>query len=107
MAKISPTQRSLKYLREQGYIVHIAERWNAFAKIRQDAFGFVDLIAVGKGETVGVQTTSYSNISKRVAKITESEHLPVLREAGWRIVVHGWKKDAKTKKQVLKAVDLS
>ena len=33
---MTPTQRSLKYLREQGYTVAITERWNPFARIRQE-----------------------------------------------------------------------
>ena len=36
MAKLSPTQRSLEYLREQGYHVEIVEKWNHWARIRQD-----------------------------------------------------------------------
>lgn len=89
---MTPTQRSLKLLREQGYKPWIVEHWNSFAKIRQDLFGFVDILAVKDKETLGVQTTSYSNISARVKKIKESEYYPVLKEAGWRIAVHGWRK---------------
>jgi hypothetical protein len=41
-----------------------------------------------------VQITSKSNISSRIKKIEESEYLPLLLEAGWRIIVFGWfKKD--------------
>lgn len=106
MAKTSPTQRSLKHLRDLGYLVHIAERWNPHAHIRQDAFGIIDLIAIGNGETVGVQTTSYSNISVRIKKIEEAEALPLLRDAGWKLLVHGWRK-GKDGKWTVKEVDLS
>ena len=71
----------------------VVERWNNFAKIRQDLFGFVDVLCVGNGETVAVQCTSYSHIAARVTKIKESpETVQTLLDAGWRIVVEGWHK---------------
>jgi len=41
----SPTKRSLALLRRRGYLVAIGEKWNPFAKIRQDIYGFGDLLA--------------------------------------------------------------
>lgn len=90
--KTSPTQRSLKYMRDKGYQSAVVEHWNAFARIRQDLYGFIDIIAVGDGETVGVQTTTSSNMAARATKIRLSTSLPKLLFAGWRIVVHGWVK---------------
>lgn len=88
----SPTQRSLALLRERGYRAAVTERWNAFAKIRQDLFGIVDVLAIGNGETVAVQCTSYANVSSRVQKIADAEATPDMRKAGWKILVHGWHK---------------
>lgn len=93
----SPTQRSLAKLREEGYQVAVVERWNPHARIRQDLFGFADLLAVGNGETVAVQTTSASNMAARIRKIAESDQVPECRKANWRILVHGWRKDSKGK----------
>ena len=88
----SPTARTLAHLRAAGYpLVQVVERWNPYARIRQDLFGIIDVVAVG-ADIVGVQATSGSNVSKRVAKITESEALPILRKAGIRVLVHGWRK---------------
>ena len=89
---MSPTQRSLKHLRDQGYRVAIVEHWNAHARIRQDLFGFIDLLAIRGSETLAVQTTSRGNVSARVQKIADSEAVIDVRRAGWRIVVHGWGK---------------
>lgn len=101
----SPTQRTLKHLRRLGYpLVQVVERWNPHARIRQDLFGILDVVAVGS-DIVGVQATSGSNVSKRVTKITESEALPILRKAGIRVVVHGWRKHKR--RWVLREVDLS
>lgn len=60
----SPTQRSLAVLRERGYIAQVVERWNPFARIRQDLFGVVDVLAVGNGETIAVQCTSGANVAE-------------------------------------------
>ena len=87
---MSPTQRTLKHMREQGYLCWIVEHWNAFAKKRQDLYGFIDVLCVRDGETVAVQTTSYGNVSARVTKIAEHENVGMVRKAGWRILVHGW-----------------
>lgn len=89
---MSPTQRSLKLLRERGYMVAITEKWNPHARIRQDLFGILDLVAIKGDETLGVQTTTLGNVSARVDKITQSEATPILRDAHWRIEVHGWRK---------------
>jgi len=89
---VTPTQRSLKLLRDEGWRVAIVEHWNSFARIRQDLFGIIDLLCVKDGVTMGVQTTSYSNVSARINKMQESEHIGALREAEWVLRVHGWRK---------------
>jgi hypothetical protein len=67
----TPTQRSLSLLRKEGFTVAVVEHWNMFAKIRQDLFGFADLLAfrVGQPGSMLVQTTTASNASARRAKI--------------------------------------
>lgn len=106
MAKTSPTQRSLALLREKYPLVQVVEKWNPHARIRQDLYGIIDILCVGDRETVAVQTTSGSSVSARVKKMTDSPALPHLREAGWRILVHGWTKRANGKYE-LREVDLS
>jgi hypothetical protein len=103
---MSPTQRSLAEMRKRGYTAQVVERWNSFAKIRQDLFGFIDVLCVGNGETVAVQCTSGSNVSSRIKKIAESDDMPTIRKAGWKILVHGWRKNAKGR-WVLREVDVS
>ncbi len=90
---MSPTQRSLAELRKRGYdLIQVVERWNSFAKIRQDLFGIVDILCVHDGKTIAVQSTSGPNVSARVEKMKSSDALPLLQEAGWKILVHGWRK---------------
>lgn len=104
-AAISPTQLTLKKMRADGYLAAVVEHWNPHARIRQDLFGIVDVIGVSQAGTLAVQSTTWANISSRVNKITDSESLPELRKAGWRIVVHGWKKVGA--RWQLKEIDLS
>ena len=89
---MSPTQRSLKYLRDQGYTVEVVEHWNHFARKRQDLFGFADLLAIRENEVMLVQVTSGTNVSARVKKIAESEHIDMVRKSGMSVFVHGWRK---------------
>lgn len=90
---MSPTKLTLRHLRDEGWpLVEVVERWNPHARIRQDLFGFIDVIAVRPNETIAVQTTSLANVSSRVTKIADHPNIGAVREAGWRIVVHGWAK---------------
>ena len=91
---MTPTQRSLKHLRGEGYTVGIVEHWNPFAHIRQDLFGFVDLVALDPKfmQVIFVQTTSGSNVSARVQKIEVNPHYATAKAAGVRVEVHGWSK---------------
>jgi hypothetical protein len=89
----SPTVRSLKAMRDRGYYSEVVERYNSFTKRRNDFCGFIDILCLGMNEIIGVQTTSYSNMSARVKKINEHENLHLVRAAGIKIVVHGWRKN--------------
>lgn len=91
-AGLSPTQLSLKWLRDSGWTAEVVERWNPHARIRQDLFGFIDIIAIRRYETLAVQCTSVDGVSARLKKIRESPYLPLVRDACWSIVVHGWEK---------------
>lgn len=106
VTKTSPTQRSLAYLREQGYHCEVVEKWNSFTKQRKDLWGWCDILAIRKAEVLAVQVTA-SAVSDRIKKIMASDTLALVRDAGIRIHVHGWRKSAKTKKYVLRVEDIS
>ena len=91
---ISPTQRTLKRMKESGdyKLVQVVERSNSFARIIQDLWNF-DILGISiTGETHAIQVTSYSNMNARIKKITDSEYTPHLRDADWVLLVEGWKK---------------
>jgi hypothetical protein len=89
---VSPTQRSLSHLRQQGYLVAIVEHWNSFTRRRNDLFQFADLLAVKDGITLAVQTTSGSNMAARLSKLTGIAAVGQCIRAGWRVEIHGWAK---------------
>jgi hypothetical protein len=95
VSKPSPTQRSVALLKERGYLTAIVEKFNPHVGpygIRQDLFGFGDILALRKDEILLVQTTSGSNVSKRIDKIACSDLYPRVVESGMRVCVHGWRK---------------
>lgn len=86
----SPMQRSLKKLRDDGYVCFITEH---FARgLRHDLFGWCDILALREDEVLAVQVTSRGNVAARVKKITDAVTLPIVRKAGIRVCVHGWGK---------------
>jgi hypothetical protein len=102
---MTPTQRSLEYLREQGYLCEVVEKWNSFTKTRKDLWGWCDILAIRENEILAVQVTA-AGVSSRIKKIMESDTLPIVRKAGVRIEVHGWRKNVKGR-YVMRIEDLS
>ena len=88
----SPTQRTLAALKAAGYTAAVVEKWNPHARIRQDLFGFIDVLAIRENEVLGVQACAGSSASARVKKIEDHDNLAAVRKAGIRIEVHAWRK---------------
>lgn len=90
---MSPTQRSLAYLKARGWHAAVVERWNPHARKRQDLFGILDLIALAPGQpTLGLQVTSATNLASRQHKIESAPITRLLLQTGWQLQVHGWRK---------------
>lgn len=89
---MSPTERTLKHLREKGILAAKVETWNAWAKIRQDLFGFIDILYWDRGVTIGAQVTTQANQSARVKKICGRPKAEKWLFEGNRIEVWGWRK---------------
>ena len=104
MAKTSPTQRALKDLREQGYTVAIVEKYNAFAGpvvngkrvgIRQDLFGFADIISLGPGKRIVAIQSCGQNFAEHERTMLDSEATANVIEwlrAGGEAELWGWRK---------------
>ena len=91
---MSPTARTLKHLRELGYLACVVERWIPGACVRKDCFGFADVLAIRSEEqgVLAVQATTDDNMSARLKKARARPELAVWLKAGNRFVVWGWKK---------------
>ena len=90
----SPTSRTLKHLRKEGYTAVVAEKFNYFIKKRIDLFGWIDICAIhpDKKGVLGVQTTSTTNLSARIKKAKALNSLKVWLQAGNIAEFHGWAK---------------
>lgn len=97
---MTPTARTKRMLEADGYVVAIVEKWNAFARIRQDLFGFIDLLAMKPGVLLAVQVTSTGNISARIHKIEQSPYRDWWVSTGSRLEVHGWGKKTQGKRKI-------
>ena len=107
---MSPTELTLKHMRKQGYTAAVVEKWNPWVQvggkgricpvckkgdgigIRQDLFGFGDILALNPRtkDRVLIQTTSKPNMWARKLKILGNNNLPAVLNSGIRVVVHGW-----------------
>lgn len=89
----SPTQRTLKHYRDEGYAVGICEKWNAYAKIRQDLFGFIDCVALHPVEgIIAIQACAGSSHAVRRQKILAEPNAELWLRSGGRIQVVSWAK---------------
>jgi len=101
VSKTSPTQRSLKKLRDDGYIVAVVEKWVPSGPagfkgpiITRDVWNFGDILAckVGQIGATLVQTTSGTHVAERLEKMRSIAEVGIWIAAGNRVVVHGWRK---------------
>ena len=90
---MTPTQRALADLREEGWTAQVVEKWNPYARIRQDLFGCIDLVAVHSEQgTIGVQACAGASLAARIAKSCAEPRLVTWLQAGNRFECWGWRK---------------
>ena len=89
------TERSLAYMRALGYHCWMVERFISFPKPhgqRVDLFNIIDILAINKTETIGVQSCGQDFAAHR-RKIMESEWTPRWLECVDReLWLIGWRK---------------
>lgn len=88
---LSPSQRTLKTLRELGYTVQVTEKWNPWARRRQDLFGFVDVLCLGDHEILGVQCTTMANKSAHLKKMLEHPNKDAWIRSGAKLQLWCWR----------------
>lgn len=113
---MSPTARSLKWLRDQGWIAGVVEQtihmpgrpWGN----KRDLWGFADVVAVHPtGRLMFVQITSSGNLAARVTKakaVAEVALSALGKMVDVRVEFHGWAKRGprgKVKRWALRRLD--
>jgi len=92
--KIRPTSRTLNYIRQHGWEADIVERWNPYAGRfgrRIDLFGLIDIIAIGEGKIIGIQSCG-SDFAKHKKRILQNPLAFQWLQAGGRLLLIGWRK---------------
>ena len=95
VVKVAPTRRSMMRLRNQKALVAKVERWNSFAKVNMDVWGFADIITVQPDQpgTLFIQACAHSNVHTRLKKMCGPKIAPRIRkvlEAGNRVEIWTW-----------------
>ena len=89
---MTPTARELQWRRDNGWTACVVEKWNMHARVRQDAFGFGDILAVQPEVIALVQVTSGDHHAERLAKIRAEPRAARWLAAGGLIEVVSWSK---------------
>lgn len=88
---MSPTERTLAALRKLGFTAQVVERWNPHAKVRQDLFGCIDIVAVNEHGILGVQACVAASLAARCTKSEAEPRLLTWLQGGGRFEVWAWK----------------
>lgn len=91
-ACMSPTQRTLAECRKRGWTAAVVERWNPHARIRQDLFGCIDIVALTPNGILGIQACAGSSHVARMTKSLAEPRLSAWRDAGGGFAVWSWAK---------------
>ena len=87
----SPTQRTLAHARKMQWTVQVVEKWNPHARIRQDLFGCIDLVAL-TGSILGIQACAGSSHSARLRKAMAEPRLLTWLQCAAHFEVWSWAK---------------
>jgi hypothetical protein len=96
---MSPTARTLKWLRDHHIEAGIVERVVPHGYTKIDLFGGIDIVAL-PGHVLGIQATSGANHSHREVKASTNVKLARWIACGARYQVWSWRKSARTKRWV-------
>ncbi len=101
---MTPTARTLAYLRKVGLRADVVERWIPHINQRKDLFGIIDILVIDSHRILGIQATSGSNHAARAKKALASENLRPWLESGSGFSVWSWRKLIKRNKDGTKSV---
>ena len=91
---MTPTGRTLFYLRRLGFVAAPCELFIPAVQRKRDLFGIADVIGfhVRDRQPLLVQCTSLAHVRDRLARIKARPELPLLLRAGVAVECWGWTK---------------
>lgn len=89
---MSPTARTLVYLRRSGFLAVPVERYIPQTTRKVDLFGVGDVLAVHpvRKEVLIVQATSRAHLSDRLRRVQQRHETALLLRAGVAVEAWGW-----------------
>ena len=84
-------QRSLKLIKEYEWQYWITEKWNQYARRREDLFNFCDILCLDGHRTIAIQATG-SDIASHRAKLLENQFVIPWLNAGNELQMWSWRK---------------
>ncbi len=108
----TPTEKTMAWLRGQGYVVAKVEQTVSRFRPTVDLFGCIDVVALKPGVpgVLGVQATTDRHLAERVAKVKAEPRADVWVACRNKLLVVGWAlrgEPGKRKVWTPKVVDLS
>lgn len=99
---MTPTARTLAWLRQAGHLVDVVERWIPRVNIRKDLFGFADLVALdGQPGALFIQCTAGASHAARRTKLAGLPAVQQVLAAGNRVQIISWAKQGPRGKRKL------
>ena len=92
MSKTSPTARTLAECKKRGWTAQVVEQTIPRTFIKRDLFGIIDILAITPDGLLGIQATSGTNHSARIAKARQEPRLATWLRAGAHFAVWSWAK---------------
>lgn len=95
MARNKNVHRTIKQLKDQGITAKSVEKYNPYVGIRQDLFGFIDLIALDHNRgVIGIQVCSHGELNAHNEKFwnLRPEVTDWLKTPGTHLEMWGWRK---------------
>jgi hypothetical protein len=89
---MSPTQRTLAECKRRGWTAAVVEKWNPHARIRQDLFGCIDILAITPTGLLGIQACAGASHAARRTKSAQEPRLASWLASGQRFAIWSWAK---------------
>jgi hypothetical protein len=89
---MTPTARTLTFLRQSGFQAAVVEKWLPHVNLRSDLWHFGDVIAAHpiRRQILLVQVTTLNHVAHRLEKAKRQPELAGWLRAGGGFQVHGW-----------------